>query len=47
MRSTKKVFPRPEWWDDADAWMTAADILAAVGPLALIVVALAMVVSAL
>lgn len=37
----------PEWWDDAETWMTAADILASVGPLALIVVALAMVVSAL
>lgn len=35
------------WWDDEDVWMTVADILAAVGPLALIVLALAMVVSAL
>jgi hypothetical protein len=48
----KKIFKRRhskvrEWWDDADTWMDAADILAAVGPLALIVLTVALVVSAL
>ncbi len=37
----------PEWWDDAETWMTAADIIANVGPWLMIVMALAMVVSAL
>jgi hypothetical protein len=35
------------WWDDEDVWMTVGDILCAVGPWALIVMVLAMVVSAL
>lgn len=46
----KKIFsPRrtPEWWDDADTWLTVGDILCAVGPWAIIVIALAMAVSAL
>ena len=46
----KKIFSlrrKPEWWDDADTWLTVGDILCAVGPWALIVIVLAMVVSAL
>lgn len=46
----RKIFsPRrkPEWWDDADTWLDVGEILCAVGPWALIVIVLAMVVSAL
>lgn len=46
----RKIFsPRrkPEWWDDADTWLDVGEILCAVGPWVLIVIALAMVVSAL
>ena len=43
----RKPIKPPVWWDDEDTWMTAADIIANVGPWVLIVVALAMVVSAL
>lgn len=46
----RKIFShrrKPEWWDDADAWISVGDILCAVGPWSLIVIVLAMVVSAL
>lgn len=46
----RKIFSprrRPEWWDDADTWLTIGDILCAVGPFALIAMFAAMVVSAL
>lgn len=42
----KKIKP-PVWWDDADTWLSVADVIANVGPWVLIVMALAMVVSAL
>lgn len=42
----KKIKP-PVWWDDADTWMTAADIIANVGPWLVILVFLALVASAL
>lgn len=49
-QTVRKIFsPRrkPEWWDDADTWLNVGDTLCAVGPWLMIVLVLALVVSAL